>query len=212
VVDLGEASTTLRDAAIALVKDDRGVRVEDYVASVAAAAGEAALASAGFDVAGHDLTPGSPLFYEPVNEVLTGDTLEDVPLGSVYGMLQGLADDAPSPKELYEHVARSVGQAHWGTVTLTVHPDNQPWILPLRSAFALRPTVIDLEAHHGLLVTDRASLVTTALRASIEQVAGAIDRSVAVRLALEVTFGMAKTAPMTQAAVDAVGGEPAPAG
>jgi len=202
----------LRQAAIALVQDDRGVRVEDYLASLAAATGDAALASAGFDVAGHDLTPGAPLFFEPVNQVLTGDTLTDVPAGSVYGILQGLTDDAPSPKELYEHVARSLGSAEWGQVTVTVSDDNRPWILPLRSAFALRSTVVDLEARHGLAVTDRATLAATALRAGVEQVTGAIDRSIAVRLALEVTFGMAKMAPMTSASLEAVDPRPTPPG
>lgn len=198
------AADGLRDAALALVQNERGVRVEDYLASLGAAAGEAALATAGFDVAGHDLPPGSPLLYEPVNQVLTGDTVDDVPAGSVYGILHGLADDAPTPKELYEHVVRSLGQAEWGKVTVTLTEANQPWVVPLRSAFELRATVLELEAGHALAVADRATLTATALRAAIEQVDGAIDRSVAVRLALEVTFGMAKMAPMTQAALDAV--------
>ena len=197
--DVAGAEAALRDAAMALVQDDRGVRVEDYLASLAAATGEGALATAGFDVAGHDLPPGSPLFFEPVNHVLTGDVLDDVPPGSVYGILQALAGDAPSPKELYELVARTLGQAGWGKVVVTVAEDNQPWVVPLRSAFELRSTVIDLEARHELSVADRATLGATALRAAVEQVAGAIDRSVAVRLAMEVTFGMAKVAPMRRA-------------
>ena len=206
--DLGDAPDRLRDGALALVQDERGVRVEDYLASLAAATGEAALATAGFDVVGHDLTPGAPLFYEPVNHVLTGDVLEDVPAGSLYGILQGLVDGPPTPKELYEHVASNVGAAEWGHVTLTLGADHQPWILPLRAAFELRPTVLALESDRGLAVSDRAALAATALRAAIEQVGDAIDRSLAVRLALEVTFGMAKMTPMTQAAMDAATSTP----
>jgi hypothetical protein len=208
VGDLGDAPDRLRDAALALVRDERGVRVEDYLTSLAATTGESALATAGFDVEAHDLTPGAPLFYEPVNRVLTGDVLEEVPTETVYGILQGLVDDTPTPKELYEHVASHVGAAQWGQVALTVATDHRPWVLPLRTAFELRPTVVALEADRGLAVSDRAALSATALRAAIEQVSRAIDPSLAVRLALEVTFGMAKMTPMTQAALDGANSTP----
>ena len=198
--DLGDAPDRLRAAALALVQDERGVRVEDYLTGLAATTGESALAAAGFDVAGHDLPPGAPLYFEPVNHVLTGDVLEEVPVETVYGLLQGLVDDAPTPKELYEHVARHVGATEWGRVAVTVSTDHRPWVQPLQAAFELRPTVVALEGERGLPVSDRAALTTTALRAAIDQVSSAIDRSVAVRLALEVTFGMAKMAPMTEAA------------
>jgi hypothetical protein len=200
VADLTAAEGRVREAAIALVQDERGVRVEDYLTVLAAATGEGALAAAGFDVTGHDLPPGSPLFYEPVNLVLTGDVLEDVPAGSVYGVLQDLSDSVPPPKELYELVAGSVGRAEWGHVTVTVDTDHRPSVMPLRAAFELRPQVEAIEASHGLTVGDRATLTATALRAAMEQVGEAIDRALAVRLALEITFGMAKLAPMTQAA------------
>ena len=188
---------------MALVQDERGVRVEDYLTVLAAATGEGALATAGFDVAGHDLPPGSPLFYEPVNLVLTGDVLDDVPAESVYGILDGLSERLPTSKELYELVAGSVGGAEWGHVTVTVDADHRPSTMPLRAAFELRPHVTAIEARHGLALADRATLTATALRSAIEQVGEAIDRSLAVRLALEVTFGMAKLAPMTQAAFEA---------
>jgi hypothetical protein len=201
VGDVSAAEASLRSAAIALVRNDRGVRVEDYLTALAAATGEAALAAAGFDVAGHDLAPGSPLFYEPVNTVLSGDVLEDVPAASVHGILASGAEGAPTPKELYELVAGSLGQAEWGRVTTTVDADHRPWVLPLRTAYELRPTVVEIATGHNLTVADRATLTATAARAAIEQVADAIERAVALRLVLEVTFGMAKMAPMTAAAL-----------
>jgi hypothetical protein len=200
--DLAAAEAALRAAALAMVQDERGVRVEDYLTSIAATVGEGALAAAGFDVTGHDLTPGSGLFYEPVNELLTGDSLDDVPAGSVYGILASLAPaPLPTPRELYEHVARSVGAADWGQVTVTVPEGNRPWVLPLRSAYDLRPVVAALEVEHALALDQRHVLTATALGSAITQVEGAIDPGVAVRLALEVTFGMAKMAPMTDAAM-----------
>ncbi len=203
MADLETAEAALRDAAIALVQDEHGVRVEDYLTTLAAAAGEGALAAAGFDVARHDLTPGSGLFFEPVNMLLTGDRVDDVPPASVYGILHDLVPAPPTPTELYELVARSVGGAEWGQVTVTVLEANQPWVLPIRSAYELRATVVGLEAEHGLALAERHTLTATALREAILQVGEAMDRTVAVRLALEVTFGMAKMAPMTEAAFEA---------
>jgi hypothetical protein len=202
--------TSMRDAAIAFVQADGGVRVEDYLTALAALAGEAALAAAGFDVEGHDLAPGSGLFFEPVNEILSGDqgTVDGSPAGSVVGVLRGWipdvvpADAFPTPDELYRHVASTVGQAPWGEVVVTVGEANRPWVPPLRAAYELRPAVLAAEAAQGTPVAERHRLVATALLEAGPQVAGAIDPAVAVRLALEVTWGMAKVAPMTKAAYE----------
>jgi hypothetical protein len=206
---MAAAEMAVRDAAIEMVQNEQGVRVEDYLATLAAATGEGALAAAGFDVAGHDLTPGSGLFFEPVNALLTGDPLVDpVPAASVYGIVAAGATSPPAPTELYEHVARSVGASEWGQVALTVAEDNRPWILPIRAAFDLRSAVAGVEAAHGLAIAQRHVLMATALRAALGQVAGAIDGAIAVRIALEVTFGMAKMAPMSDAAFAAADTEP----
>ena len=101
-------------------------------------------------------------------DCVTGDVLEGVPTTSVYGILDDLVEGAPTPKELYEHVASRVGSAGWGQVALTVGPDHHPSVLPLRAAFELRPVVVAAEAEHGLTSSDRASLAATALRAAIE--------------------------------------------
>lgn len=207
----------MREAAIAFVHADGGVRVEDYLTSLAALVGEAALAAAGFDVEGHDLPPGSGLFFEPVNEILSGDqgTVDGSPATSVAGLLRDAwvpslvpADGFPSPDELYRHVASTVGEAPWGEVVVTVGADNRPWVPPLRAAFELRPAVLAAEAAQGTPRSERHLLAATALLEAGHQVAGAIDPAVAVRLALEVTWGMAKVAPMTQSAFDLAAREP----
>lgn len=83
--DLARADSVLRAAAIAMVERDNAVRVEDYLTVLASATGMGALAAAGFDVTGHNLVPGGALFFEPVNDLLTGDP--PVAAGSVYAIL-----------------------------------------------------------------------------------------------------------------------------
>lgn len=128
--DLARAESALRAAAIAIVERDNPVRVEDYLTVLAAATGVGALAAAGFDVDGHDLVPGSGLFFEPVNELLTGDP--PVAAGSVYAILHSLVPASvpftafPSPIELYAHTARSIGEASWGKVSRSAPGTSSP--------------------------------------------------------------------------------------
>lgn len=200
--------TSIREAAIAFVQADGGVRVEDYLTSLAALVGEAALAAAGFDVEGHELTPGSGLFYEPVNQVLSGDqgTVEGSPAGSVAALLRawvpGLVASMATPDSLYRHVASTVAEAPWGHVVTTVGDDHRPWVPPLAAAYELRPAVLAAEAAQDTTTAHRHLLTATALLEAGHQVAGAIDPAIAVQLALEVVWGMAKTAPMTKVAYE----------
>lgn len=206
MADAASAAAELRDVALGLVQDDqRGGRVEDYLATLAAGAGEAALAAAGFDVEGHELTPGSGLFFEPVNAVLTGDPMppDGPPPGTVWAILSAAGTPLPAPESLYRHIAATVGSAEWGTVPTTVPVGNQPWVLPLRQAYELRPHVLRLERAAGAPRARRHVLVTTALAQAIEQTKGAIDLAVGTQLACEVLFGMAKMSPMTDAALAA---------
>lgn len=76
MTNLAGRAGKVRDAALAIVQTpDGGVRVEDYLTAQAAAVGEAALGAAGFDVVHPTLVPGSAVFFDAVNEVLTGDPL-----------------------------------------------------------------------------------------------------------------------------------------
>lgn len=79
-----------------------------------------------------------------------------------------------------------------------------PSVLPIRVAFELRPAVDAAVATLNLEPSRRHVPCTYALAEALTQVQAAIDPAVAIRLALEVVFGMAKMVPMSQRAFDAV--------
>jgi hypothetical protein len=196
------AAAAIDDAAIALLRNERGVRVEDYLCALAAATGEAALADAGlFDIEATDLTPGAAVFGDEINRMLTGDAtvLADVPADSVVGVLRDrlvpgtvAAEDFGPLKRLYELVPREVGSVPWGEVALTVPDDHRPSVQPLRLAFELRPAVVAAVGDQGRRVP-----CALALAGGIERTREAIDVRIGLTLALEVVFGMAKTVPMS---------------
>ena len=215
------AASALAAAALQRVQDPatRRVRVEDYLTVLAAMTGEAALLAAGvLDLETTDLPPGSPVFGDPMNQVLTGDTanLASVPPDSVVGILVAelvpgtYALEAIPPLEaLYAGVAAGVGAVEWGKVPLSVPAGNAPFVLPIQVAFELRPAV---DAAVEALSLDRARRhvpCTLALAEGLKQVQAAIDPAIALRLALEVVFGTAKMVPMSRRAFDSVGGAPA---
>jgi hypothetical protein len=192
------------------------VRVEDYLTVLGAMTGEAAvLASGVIDLETTDLPPGSPVFGDPMNQVLTGDTanLASVPPESVVGIL--VAELVPSTfaleampplEQLYANVAAGVRSVEWGNVPLSVPADNAPSVLPIQVAFELRPAVDAAVLATQLDASRRHVLPTLALAEGLRQVQAAIDPAIAVRHALEVVFGMAKMAPMTNRAFEAVAG------
>jgi hypothetical protein len=190
----------LNQHAMELATSGPGVRVEDYLAAVASACGESVLVTAGFDIEGHDLTPGSGVFGDAANVVLTGDTVEvsEASATSVVGLLRDEGIEIPDLHELYAHVAATVGQARWGDVVTRVPAEHVHGVLPLQMAYELRPTVQRLAGPPTHVVTARA------LVAALQQVEGALDPAVARTIVFDVTFGMAKMAPMTKQAMDEV--------
>jgi hypothetical protein len=207
---LEESVAAIDAAAMAQVRHERGMRVEDYVSALAAATGEAALVDAElFDIETTDLTPGRPVFGDATNHVLTGDVtvLADAPPDSVAGLLRDrlvpkvVPADAFGPLDrLYELVASGVGTTAWGEVALTVPAANRPNIQPLRLAFEMRPAVE--AAVTGLDFTGRHVPCALALGQAIERTRDAIDVRVALTLALEVVFGMAKVVPMSRRSLE----------
>jgi hypothetical protein len=175
--------------------------------------GEAALVAAGvFDVEASDITPGSPVFGDPINAVLSGDTTDwtAVPPDSVAAILVDELvprvvplEQFGSLEDLYRHVAGQVGSAPWGAVSVDVPVDNQPAVLPLQVAFELRSAVDTAVAEAGIPGRLRHVPCAVALAEGIRQVQGAIDLRVAMTIALQVAFGMAKLAPMSRRAFDA---------
>jgi hypothetical protein len=216
------AAQQLAQAALARVQDPATgrVRVEDYLTALAAITGEAALVAAGvLDIETSEILPGSPVFGDPINVVLSGDgsDLAGVPPESVAGILLGelvpdtvALDDFGSLERLYRHVAASVGAAPWGAVLTTVPSGSQPTVLPLQIAFELRPAVDAAVVGSGLDRADRHVPCALALAAGLKQVREAIDIRVGLTLALEVVFGMAKMAPMSRRAFEDSAKHPPP--
>ena len=206
-----EATSALADGALAYVRDDAGrVRVEDYLTVLGAVTGEASLLAAGlFEVEQTSMAPGSPVFGDAINVVLSGDAIElsDAPPDSVVGLLISSLvprvlslEDLPTLRSLYEHVAKNVGSAPWGEVATSVPDANKPTVVPLRAAFEMRP-LVDAACERAKVQTSRRHIpCALALAKALEQTRQAIDPKVAARLALEITFGMAKTVPMSRAA------------
>jgi hypothetical protein len=180
----------LNDAAMALIADERGVRVEDYLTILGAATGEAALVAAGWDIEATDLTPGSPLFFEPVNAVLSEGEKEGYAGPTVLSVLGSHAARIGDVTSLYRNVAANVGGVEWGFVFTSVPEGNRPSIPALRAAFEVRGVV------------DGHVACAEALAAALDQVTGAIDPDVAARLATEVTWGTAKLVPMSRKAFE----------
>lgn len=208
------AGIQLAKAALDHVKDSRGVRVEDYLTVLAATTGEAALVSAlGFDIERSTFTPGAAVFGDEINRVLSGDATDAgaVPPDSVVGILihELVGDVVPissfnSLDSLYAHVAASVGKAGWGEITTTVGPEHQPSVLPLRAAFELRGAVDKAQSQARLPLNLRYVPCALALAEGVRQVQAAMDVRISVQLALEVVFAMAKMAPMSTVAFEAV--------
>lgn len=222
------AIRSVQSHAMELVRDDdQRVRVEDYVAVLAAATGEAALVDSGcIDIEHTELIPGQGIFGEAINRVLSGDRTElaDPDPMTVIGILRGhlvpevLPDEAfGSILRLYEHVAESVGASPWGSVVVSVPEVHRPRILPLRSAFDMRPLINEEAERLGFrsgptgegqpVAWSRHGLCAGALAAAISQTATTLDPELVTTLALDVTFGMAKMVPMSVAAFDSSSGE-----
>ena len=90
--------------------------------------------------------------------------------------------------------------------TIAQPADYKPTVLPLRVAFELRPAVVKAEAEARLPSSLRHVPCTLALCQGIKQVKTSADIGIVMRLALEVVFGMAKTVPMSRAAIESVAG------
>lgn len=204
------AAENLSDAAMARVMDQRGVRVEDYLTVLASLTGEAVLVASGvLDIESSDLTPGAPVFGDPMNALLSGDQLDPAaaPPGSVVGVLVGALVPDVVPLEAfadlrgpYQRVAAGVGSAAWGSVVTSVPEANRPTVLPIQVAFELRPNVDEAAARAGLPRDRRHEVCALALALGIRLARDAIDPRVAVTLALDVSFGMAKMVPMSRRA------------
>jgi hypothetical protein len=187
-----------------------GVRVEDYITVLASMTGDAAfIVSGAVDIETSDIAPGAPVFGDQINHLLSDDTtdLSEVTPSSVVGTLvdelvPSTYDraDFGSLDSIYRLIVANVGKHPWGQVVTSVPSDNAPTVLPIQVAFELRPTVDAAMDSAELPAISRHVLCAVALATGLRQVRTAIDPHVAMALALEVTFGVAKMMPMSKRA------------
>jgi hypothetical protein len=160
----------------------------------------------------HQFVPGSRVFSEGVNQIFSGNSakLETAPADSIVGLLRDRllpagysSADFPPLEGIFKGFAGGIGnKSEWGKVPLSVPDGNKPFVLPLQVAYETRPLVDRIfqplpsrrqRLHAGVLTLARALI-------AVQQ---AIDKRIALALALETVNGMAKTAPMTDEAMAA---------
>ena len=193
------------------VTEGERIRVEELISASAALVGEAAIAQAGdFDPRNHDFPPGRPVFSTRINGLICGDqTLGEAPPGTICGDLRDrLAQcgfesaDFPILKDVFEQYAANLGRPEdWGRVPLSIPKENYPFAQPLRMAYVLRAIV---DSSLAPLSDDRAARlksITATLARGLCETRGVLAPKIATTLAFETLNGMAKTAPMTDAAL-----------
>lgn len=201
----------LTDLVLGALRDRQGrIRAEDALSAIATIVAERTIAAAGdYELRQHDFAPGSRVLSANINRLLCGDTdLEDAPADSVFRSLrdQLLArgyhrEEFPPLKDVFEAFLKGViTEDTWGKVPLSVPKQNLPNVLPLQVGFESRPTVDRIVA--GLDAAGALRAATAALVELLAMVRDTIDRRVALRLTFETINGMAKTAPMTVAAME----------
>jgi hypothetical protein len=194
---------------------DRGIRVEDLITAAASIVGELCIEVAGdFNPRKHEFVPGSRVFSEKVNGLFSGNSadLDAIPADSVVGVLRdrllvaGYSKaDFPSVKAVLEYFAANIGKpSDWGKVPWSVPAGNFPGIVPLRIAYETR-SVVDLAFKPLADSSQRLHAGVLTLAGVLIAVKNAIDKKIALLLALETVNGMAKTAPMTDEAMKAAG-------
>jgi hypothetical protein len=195
----------------ALTQEGR-IHVEDLISAAAAIAGERCISAAGdFDPLNHEFSPGQRVFSTNANNLISGDA-QDVagsPADSIVGTLRdklmqcGFSkSDFPELKDVFAYFAASTGKPEdWGKVPLSISKDNYPFIMPLRAAYEMRGTVDKLFTPLGDDRQQKLHAATLTLAEALCKTRDVLDRKTATSLAIETVNGMAKTAPMTDAAM-----------
>jgi hypothetical protein len=195
------------------LKRNGRIRAEDIIAAAASITGELCIEAAGdFNPRKHQFVPGSRVFSDKVNELFSGKSadvgMETAPAESIVGILRDRVlaagytkSDLPSLRSIFEHFAANIGKpSDWGKVPLSVPEGNSPLVLPLQVAYETRSTV-DRLFQPIPNPQEKLRAATLTLSQVLIAVQEAIDKKIAVLLALETVNGMAKTAPMTDEAM-----------
>jgi hypothetical protein len=195
----------------ALTQNGR-IRVEDLISASAAIVGEAIIGAAGeYNPRDHKYAPGSRVLSQKVNILFCGDAdFDQAPADSVVGILHtGLLGcgfvktDFPDLKDVFTSFVANIGKASdWGKVPLSIAKDHYPFIMPLRVTYETRAMVDNIFAPLDNNQAQRLQAATLALSEVLCKTRDALNRCVAITLALETVNGMAKTAPMTDAAME----------
>ena len=194
----------------ALTQNGR-IHVEDLISAAAAIVGEASIAAAGdFNPRNHEFAPGGRVFSTKANVFISGDSdFDGAPADSIVGILKEKLTscgfnktDFPILKDVFTYFAANVGNKEdWGKVPLSVPKDNHPFILPLRAAYETRSIVDKTFAPLGDNCQQRLHAATLTLAETLCKTSDVLNRRIATTLAIETVNGMAKTAPMTDAAM-----------
>jgi hypothetical protein len=108
----------------------------------------------------------------------------------------------PELSEVFRQFAARIGDpADWGRVPLSVPDDHLPFVPPLRIGYETRARVDDILARARNDKARCLRIATDALAEILAMVASAIDHKLALTIAIETINGMAKTAPITERAM-----------
>jgi hypothetical protein len=192
------------------VTQEGRIRVEDLISAAAAIVGEAAIAMAGdFDPRRHEYAPGTRVFSTKINQLICDDkSRQQAPTDSIVGDLCerlvacGFSQtDFPKLEGVFRHFAENIGQKEeWGKVPLSIAQQHHPFAQPLRVAYEMRAIVDSSLLPLGDDKGNRLRATTAVLARALCETRDVLNRIIATTLAIETVNGMAKTAPMTDAA------------
>jgi hypothetical protein len=190
-------------------------QAKEAIAAMAAVVGERCIEAAGeYSARNHEFVTGQRVFSDNVNTLLAGDIavehIAEVPANTVFGTIRDqLAgsrfqrDHFPGLSEVFQSFASRIGKPEdWGKIPLSVSQEHWPDKLALRVAFDTRPRI---NAALGALSEKKLRslrICTLALTYMLKELGNNIDPKIALTLTLETVNGMAKTAPMTDKAID----------
>lgn len=205
-----------------LGRGGKAVPAKETVGAMAAVVGERCLDAAGeVSVRGHKFVVGQRIFSDRVNFLMTGDNPDGDFLtisgrtifGAIRDQLAGSRyrrEHFPRLESIFAGFASRIGDPKdWGKVPLSLPAEQWPERLPLRVAFDTRA---DVDAALGEPRGDKARALNVCTLALVLMLSDAkltrdLEPAAALALTFETINGMAKTAPMTDKAVD----EPTPA-
>ena len=193
------------------VTQEGRIRVEELISAAAAIVGEAAIAKAGdFDPRQHAYPPGARVFSTTINTLICDDkSFEEAPAQSIVGDLRDrllrcgfVPTDFPELEDVFSFFAKNIGSKEdWGRVPLSIAGQHHPFAQPLRMAYVSRTIVNSALAMLGDDPGKRLRAATAALARALCETRDVLGRNIATTLAIETVNGMAKTAPMTDAAM-----------